>query len=521
MSKSAGRLAVLFGDQLDRKYLDALGLEQGQDVVMLAEIGAASTDPPSHVQRTVLFFSAMRHFARDLENGGWQVSYQRITDDDAAPDFAAAIRRAIQVLQPSEVCCARPGSWSALRAIEEVCEDEQLPLRVHEDRHFLCSVERFREWAKGRRELTMEYFYREQRKRLNVLVTEDGKPVGGEWNYDKENRKSFKAAPVAPSPKCFRPDAITKEVIADVESALPALPGRIDAFNWPVTRRQALAALRDFIEHRLPQFGDFQDAMWRDERLLYHSALSTSLNLKLLRPREVYEAAVDSYERGAAPLNAAEGFIRQIIGWREFIRGVYWTQDADYASRNAMDQHGSLPNFYWTGETDMMCMRDALESVVESSYSHHIQRLMVTGNFALIAGIDPGAVNDWYLGMFADGVEWVTTPNTIGMAMHADGGVVGTKPYAASGKYIHRMGNYCRDCSYDHMRRVGEDACPFNTFYWDFLIRNRERLRSNRRMAMILKNVDRLDPEERVQITVSADARRREFGIGALSPSSD
>jgi deoxyribodipyrimidine photolyase-related protein len=310
-------------------------------------------------------------------------------------------------------------------------------------------------------------------------------------------------------------------VIDDVRKVLPGLPGDLSgegySFNWPVTRKQAVRALDDFIENRLPHFGDYQDAMWTGERTLYHSLLSSSLNLKLLNPREVYKKAIDAYESGDAPLNCVEGFVRQIIGWREFIRGIYFHQGKAYPRRNALDQHGDLPEFYWTADTDMACMEDCLSSVLESAYGHHIARLMVTGNFALISGIHPGRVHEWYLGMYVDAVEWATAPNTIGMALHADGGVVGTKPYAASGKYINRMSNYCKECRYDVNKRIGEDACPFNTFYWDFLIRNERTFKSNQRMSLILKNVAKLSKETRVEITSSARALRKTLGIGGIS----
>ncbi|MCA9298571.1 MAG: hypothetical protein KDA28_05865, partial [Phycisphaerales bacterium] len=303
------------------------------------------------------------------------------------------------------------------------------------------------------------------------------------------------------------------EVMALVTSRLPDLPGRLETFHWPVTATEARRALKDFIEHRLHRFGTFEDAMWTGETTLYHSRLSAAMNLKLIDPMTCVRAALAAYESGAAPLAGVEGFVRQIIGWREFIRGVYWFEGPEYGDRNGLDHHGSLPEMYWTGETDMRCMSEALGQVLDESYGHHIQRLMVTGNFALLAGVHPRRVSDWYLGMYVDGVDWVTLPNTLGMAMHADGGVVGTKPYAASGKYIQRMSNYCEHCRYSIKARTGEDACPFNTLYWYFLIRHRERFRSNHRMGMILKHVDRMKESERTEITVRGARLRSNLGI--------
>jgi deoxyribodipyrimidine photolyase-related protein len=311
-------------------------------------------------------------------------------------------------------------------------------------------------------------------------------------------------------------------VLAAIKRVLPELPGALESFAWPVTREQALAALDDFITHRLPRFGPFEDAMWTSEPTLYHSTLSSSLNLKLLNPRECCERAVEAYRDGKAPLQSVEAFVRQIIGWREFIRGVYWLEGPAYADRNGLDQQGELPSFYWTADTDMACMKACVGQVLDTGFGHHIQRLMVTGNFALISGVNPRAVSDWYLGMFVDGVDWVTLPNALGMVMHADRrtgaakgvtGLVGTKPYAASGKYIQRMSNYCTGCRYDPAERGGKSACPVTVFYWDFLIRTREQLAQNQRMAMILKNVDRMTPQARIQITMDADLLRKKFGI--------
>ncbi len=504
---------VVLGDQLDPSYPSAVGLDPDLDAILMMEVRGQSTDPPSHVQRTVLFLSAMRHHAEVLRSDGWRVEYVSLTQSANTHTLDGEIQRAVDRLRPKELCCIQPGSYSVLEEIESACAGAGVPLEIHEDPHFLCTVADFEKWASGRKQLILEYFYREMRRKLGVLVEPDGKPIGGQWNYDKDNRKRFKTAPDPPAIPRFPPDETTAQVIEDVRRVLPDLPGSLEAFAWPVSREQALDALADFIEHRLPKFGDFQDAMWTGETTLYHSLLAPALNMKLLDPREVYQAALDAHESGAAPLNCVEGFVRQIIGWREFIRGVYWTQGPQYEASNALDQTGRLPGFYWDGETDMRCMGEALGSVLDSAYGHHIARLMVTGNFALIAGVDPQAVNDWYRGMYADAVDWVTAPNTLGMAMHADGGIVGTKPYAASGKYIDRMSNYCKGCRYDVKERTGDDACPFNTFYWDFLIRNRETFRPNQRMAMILKNVDRLAPEQVVEITTSAAHRRSEFGI--------
>ncbi|MCC5823382.1 MAG: cryptochrome/photolyase family protein [Phycisphaerales bacterium] len=506
-------LAVVFGDQLDRSYPDHLGLDQATDAVLMLEVAGESRHVPSHFQRTTLFLSAMRHHAAWLRDQGWRVAYVRLDDRKNTQEFGSEIVRACERLAPERLTAVRPGEHRVLAILKETADGSGIKLTVKEDPHFLCDPGTFNAWAEGRKELVMEHFYREQRRSLGLLVDNKGNPEGGQWNFDKDNRKSFRASPRPPKRPAFTVDAITREVMDTVRRTLPDLPGSLDNFNWPVTREQALKALDHFIKSCLPRFGDYQDAMWLGQRTLYHALLSPVMNLKLLNPREIVDRAVRAYEDGSAPLNAVEGFVRQIIGWREFIRGVYWLEGPDYAGRNGLKHKGRLPGFYWDAETDMACMADAISGVLETAYAHHISRLMVTGNFALIAGIDPKAVSDWYLGMYADGVDWVTLPNTLGMALHADGGVVGTKPYAASGKYIQRMSNACEHCRYDVTKRTGEDACPFNVFYWDFLIRHEKRFSSNRRMRMMLKNLERMSEQETTEITVSAGRLRRDMGI--------
>ncbi len=508
-------LAVLFGDQLDRRYPEALGLDPGRDVILMMEVAEASTTPPSHVQRTVMFLAAMRHHAAWLRAEGWTVDYVALDDADNTGRFDGELARAVTRHRPARLTAIRPGDHAVLETLRAGALRADLSLELVEDPHFLTTPEAFARWASGRRALTMEHFYRAERRRLGVLM--DGKdPVGGKWNLDHENRRALRRAPEAPAPPRFPADAVLRAVVASVEARLPELPGRLESgedFAWPVTREQALVALDDFMERRLPRFGDHQDAMWLGERTLWHSLLSGPLNLKLLDPREVVARAVAAWEAGRAPLNAVEGFVRQIIGWREFIRGVYWLEGPEYARRNALEHHGRLPASYWTADTDLACLRDAVESVLQLGYGHHIARLMVMGNFALIAGIEPRAVSDWYLGMFVDGVDQLTAPNVIGMALHADGGVVGSKPYAASGRYIQRMSNACAGCRYDVEQRSGPDACPFNVFYWDFLIRHRARFERNPRMALILKHVEAMSTDEEARIGAEADALRLRLGV--------
>lgn len=510
--RDVGRLIILFGDQLGREIPDQLALERSRDTILMMEVRAESEHVPSHIQRTVLFLSAMRHHASWLRAQGWRVEYVQIDDPANSQSLGGEIERACVRLRPTSVVAVEPGEHRVEAILRTAVGRSGVHLDLREDPHFLCRDDEFASWARGRKELVMEYFYRDQRRRLGILMN-GAQPEGGQWNFDRDNRAAFRSAPRPPKGPKFPPDTITKEVIRTVQQLMPGLPGRLEAFNWPVSREQALEALDDFIEHRLARFGTYQDAMWLGQRTLYHSLLAPAMNLKLLDPREVVERAIAAYESGRVPLNAVEGFVRQIIGWREFIRGVYRQQGPSYAERNALGHDGSLPEFYWTGRTDMACMADAISGVLDLAYAHHISRLMVTGNFALIAGIDPKAVSDWYLGMYADGVDWVTLPNTLGMALHADGGIVGTKPYAASGKYIQRMSNACEHCRYKVTERTGPEACPFNTFYWDFLIRHEDRFARNLRMKMMLSHVRKMGDDERVEITVSARRLREKMGI--------
>ncbi|MCC5808415.1 MAG: cryptochrome/photolyase family protein [Opitutales bacterium] len=504
---NARRLAVVFGDQLDLESPALAALDKRRDAVFMAEADGEATYVWSSKMRIAVFFAAMRRFAKTLRGAGYRVVYEALETDSPKRSFSDALRACVESLGPEEIIVARPGEWRVLRGLEKLARELDVPLRLEEDTHFLCSPESFREWAEGRKEIRMEYFYREMRRRHGVLLREDGSPVGGDWNYDKENRASFgKEGPGGdlPAPPRFRPDGVTRSVLSLVNSRYADHPGSCDDFAWPVTRGDALAALDAFVRDRLPLFGDFQDAMWENEPFLYHSLLSAALNLKLLRPMEVIRAADKAYADGAAPLNAVEGFIRQILGWREYVRGIYWWKMPGYIEKNALGAETDLPDFYWTGETDLACLRAAVGQTLRHGYAHHIQRLMVTGLYALLLGVRPRAVHEWYLAVYVDAVEWVELPNTLGMSQYADGGLMASKPYAATGKYIQRMSNHCAGCPKNPAEATGDDACPFTTLYWDFLLRNEEQLRGNRRMAMQLRNLGRLSNDRREAIRTSA-----------------
>ncbi len=511
----ADRVLLVLGDQLSRTASELEELDPRTDAIVMVEAMGEATHVPSHRQRTTVFLAAMRHFALDLIERGLPLCYTTMEAPRADGSLGGEIRHALQRLQATKLVVRRPGDRRVLAAVEDAAKSAEVEVDLREDGAFLSTIEDFAEWRSGRKTTVMDHFYRNERRRLGILLEQDGTPIGGAWSHDAANRESFKSAPDPRPPWFPEPDAVTLEVIRTVGELLPDAPGRLERFVWATTPKEARRMLEDFIEHRLPEFGRYQDAMWTGEPFLNHSLLSPAINLQLLDPRECIEAAVAAFERGAAPIESVEGFVRQIMGWREFIRGVYWTEGDDYGDRNGLEQHGALPEWYWTGETDLECLRDSIEQVLEYGYGHHIQRLMVTGNFALIAGIDPRLISDWYLAMYVDAVDWVTLPNTLGMVMHADGGVVGTKPYAASANYIGKMSPHCKKCSWNRKARTGENACPFNVFYWDFMIRNRERLRGNRRMAIALKNVDRLDAEERERIVETAESHRRRLGVAA------
>jgi len=491
-------LALVLRDQLDRTATVLDALDPSRDAVAMTEADVDRGRFPDHKQRLALGWAAMRHFRDDLREQGWTVHYQPADAPDRADDAPDFLRQQIAEHQPERVAVTEPGRFEVLEAIEQVCGEAGVECTVHADDHFLATHDTFDQWAEGRKELTLEYFYRERRREYDVLVTDDGDPVGGDWNYDDDNQESFGAdgPGMIPDGPTFEQDATTEAVRDLVADQFADAPGQLDDFRWPVTPAQAKQALEDFIEHRLPQFGTYQDAMWTGRAFLYHSRLSAALNLKLLDPMDAVRAAEQAYRDDHAPLNAVEGFIRQILGWREFVRGVYWLRGPEYVERNALGATADLPDFYWTGDTDMKCLQECVGQVREHAYAHHIPRLMVMGLFGLLYGVDPQQMNEWHEAMYIDAWEWVSTPNMVGMALYADGGVVGSKPYTASGKYINRMSNYCSHCRYDPDQATGEDACPFTSLYWNFLDRHQEQLSGNRRMNFQLANVRRKSDEE-------------------------
>jgi deoxyribodipyrimidine photolyase-related protein len=500
-------LVLVLGDQLDADSAAFDGFDAKHDAVWMAEVAQESTKVWSTKPRIALFLAAMRHFREDLHAREWKVHYRELTAKRAGDDenFAASLSASLARLRPERVVLVEPGEWSVREEIREAVEAAGVEMEMREDRHFLCSHEEFAAHANGRKQLRMEFFYREMRQRHGVLM-DHGKPAGGAWNFDSDNRKSFgkDGPPLHKMPRAFPPDEITRGVLAMVNKRFAKHPGDLAPFDWPVTAEDADAALKDFIAHRLAEFGDWQDAMWTAAPWLFHSRLSAAMNLKLLNPRRVIATAEKAYRDGRAPLASVEGFIRQILGWREYARGIYWRFMPGYLEMNALGADQPLPGFFWTGETDMACLRDAITQTLRLGYAHHIQRLMVTGLYALLLGVRPHAVHEWYLAVYVDAVEWVELPNTLGMSQHADGGIMASKPYVATGKYIQRMSNFCAGCRYDPAEATGPAACPFTTLYWDFLLRHEPRLRNNQRMAMQVRNLERLSAAKREAIQKTA-----------------
>ena len=506
---SCRHLIVVLGDQLDADAITLRSADPAKDRVLMIESRGEAQHVRSHTHRIALCLSAMRHHADALRASGWNVDYQPLSAGH--PSLASGLAAAIETHAPAAVWWVQPGEWRVRAALIDTATAAGVEWHEFDDTHFLVSLDDFNAWAKGRKQLTMEYFYRAQRKTTGILMDED-EPAGGRWNFDADNRQSFgRHGPGdVPAIPRFEPDAITREVLDEVAAAFADHPGDVDNFAWPVTAADAQRALDAFITDRLPNFGRYQDAMWAGEPFLFHALLGSCMNLKLLNPRAAIAAAVDAWERDPEryPLAAVEGFVRQILGWREFIRGIYWRFMPEYATRNHYGHERPLPDWFWTGDTDMNCLSESIRDTMRNGYAHHIQRLMVIGNYATLAGLAPVQVCDWFLAVYVDAIEWVELPNTLGMALHGDGGIVGSKPYVASGAYIKRMSNYCAGCRFRPTERTGEQACPFNALYWDFMARHREALGKSPRMRMVLKNLDRWSEDELAAIQASAAAHR-------------
>jgi deoxyribodipyrimidine photolyase-related protein len=498
-------LVLVLGDQLDARSSALEGFDPARDRVLMVEAPGESALVWSAKPRIAVFLAAMRHFAKELGERGIPVDYLALGTHPHAK-IEAALADAVARHRPARIVAVEPGEWRLERSLEAVAAKAGVPLAWREDAHFLVGRREFADWARGYRQLRMEHFYRWMRKRTGVLMTDD-EPAGGRWNFDAENREAFgKDGPagLVPPPR-FAPDATTAAVLADVERHFPGHPGSLADFAWPVARADALAALQAFVRDRLPAFGRHQDAMWTGQPFLHHSLLSAALNLKLLDPREVVGAAERAYREGRAGLESVEGFVRQVLGWREFIRGIYWLDMPGLREANHFGHDRPLPRWYWTGETRMNCLREAIGQTLGHGYAHHIQRLMLTGQFGLLARLDPKAVADWYLAVYVDAVEWAELPNVAGMALYANGGRFTSKPYVASGAYVDRMSDHCRTCAYRPKVATGPKACPLTTLYWHFLATHEDEFAAHPRTALMIRNLRRMSADERQAVSLWAE----------------
>ncbi|MBN9672744.1 cryptochrome/photolyase family protein [Roseibium aggregatum] len=475
-------LVLVLGDQLTTGISSLRRADPARDRVLMVEVTEEATYVRHHKKKIAFLFSAMRHFAEELRDKGWAVDYVKLDAADNTGSFQGEVARACARLAPKRLLVTEPGEWRVLEDMRGWQQALGLSVELLTDTRFFCSLPEFRAWAGVRKQLRMEHFYREMRKKTGLLM-DGGKPAGGKWNYDADNRKPARPDLFMPEPRRFAPDRITKEVLKLVEDRFPDHPGALGPFWFAVTRADAEAALGHFLETALADFGTYQDAMLRGEKFLFHSVLSVYLNAGLLDPMDLCRKVETAYREGQVPINAAEGYIRQILGWREYVRGVYWLKMPSYGDGNVFRASAPLPGFYWTGRTGMRCLSETVGQTLEEAYAHHIQRLMITGNFALLAGVDPREVHEWYLAVYADAYEWVELPNTLGMSQFADGGLLASKPYMSSGNYIDRMSDYCATCAYDVRTKTGEGACPFNALYWHFLDRNTDVLQGNPRLA--------------------------------------
>lgn len=497
-------LRVILWDQLSNDISSLRDIDKKQDVIFFCEIREQCTYVKHHKKKLIFLLSAMRHFARELIAKGYRVYYTRLDDIDNTQALQSEVIRISKQVQANKIIITSPSEYRFQVKMLEIPNITNIPLTMLEDDRFLATRAEFHQWAKNKKNLRMEFFYREMRKKYQILMHHD-LPEGGKWNFDSENRQFPKGKITIPATSHAENDEITNEVINLITTYFPDHFGDATPFHYAVTRQDALHALNRFIRERLPHFGNYQDVMMQDQPWLFHSHISFYINVGLLNPLECIKAAEKAYYRGTVDITAAEGFIRQLLGWREFVNGIYWLKMPNYRESNFLEATRHLPTFYWTGDTPMNCIKQCVNDTKANAYAHHIQRLMVLGNFALLAGIHPDEVNEWYLIVYADAHEWVELPNVTGMILFADGGYLASKPYAASGAYINKMSNYCDNCVYQVKEKNGPSACPFNYLYWDFLLRNQSKLKNNHRLSMIYSSLAKMNREKIAKIKEDAN----------------
>lgn len=505
--KSMSRLRLILGDQLNinHSWFRQPERSKSADVIyVLMEVRTETDYVVHHAQKIVGIFAAMRGFAQALQNAGLRVHYIHLNDSDNQQDFIENLRQLIIRFGITHIERQQADEYRLESILLTAPGVLGIPMKVVDSEHFLADRTAITKQFSVKVP-RMEFFYRQLRKQYNILLDENRQPTGGQWNYDQENRKNWKGTPALP--EWYKISSDLTELWAEIQACRIKTMGEVQAnnFPWPITRAQAKAWLAHFISHALPHFGKFQDAMNTESPMLFHAGLSFALNIKLLHPLEVIRAALEEYSAGRASIATTEGFIRQILGWREFVRGIYWAHMPGYSSLNILAHNRSLPRWYWDGETKMNCLHHAISQSLKGAYAHHIQRLMVTGNFALLAGCAPDAVDAWYLGIYIDAFEWVEMPNTRGMSQYADGGVMGSKPYAGSASYINKMSNYCKNCRYDHRLRHGEKSCPFNSLYWHFHARHKNLLSRNSRIGVTYLSWQKMGKDEQEKTLTQAE----------------
>lgn len=490
-------LRVILNDQLSLDISSLQDVDKSKDQVLLVEDLDYYQHVKHHKQKLILLIAAQRKFAQKLEEQDFKVVYKKLTNTTKSLNIWDELDKLASQKKPKRIVITHPSEYHVLQKLIKFKSKTKIPVEILEDDSFISSIEEFKEFAKDKKNLTMEFFYRKLRQKHNVLM-ENGVPIGGKYNYDAQNRK-----PPAKNLKAIKPyqvklDQIVSEVIQLVQDKFKDHFGSID-FKYATSREQALRVLTKFIQEKLTKFGDYQDAMLEADPWLYHSHISMYLNIGLLNPKECILKAQDAYFDHKAPLNSVEGFIRQILGWREYVRGIYWFKMPSYAKENYFSASKKLPEFFWTGKTKLNCLAQSIKNTHDNAYAHHIQRLMVLGNFALLAGINPKYVNEWYLIVYLDAFEWVELPNVTGMILYADGGYLASKPYAASGSYINKMSDYCKNCSYKVAKKNGPNACPFNYLYWNFLINNKAKLYKNQRLRMPYATLNKMS-KDKIQV---------------------
>jgi deoxyribodipyrimidine photolyase-related protein len=489
-------LRLILGDQLNQKHSWFQTVDN--DVIyIMAEMRQETDYVKHHVQKIVAFFLGMRSFSKDLTNRGHNFIYLNITDENNPQNLEELIKKYLQETSTKKFEYQLPDEYRLDEQLKRICTNLKVESLAVDTEHFYTERDELQNFFKGKKQLIMESFYRMMRKKHDIMMV-NGQPDGGKWNYDQSNRKKWKGQPEIPQERDFKKDV--SAILQELEASGVKTFGEIEAknFSWPTSRSECLSVLTYFCDQLLVHFGDYQDAMHTQQKYLFHSRVSFAMNSKILSPKEVIDAVLDHYYEHTDEIHISqvEGFVRQILGWREYMRGIYWKEMPEYANLNKLENHNPLPDFFWTGKTKMNCLSHAIGQSLTDAYAHHIQRLMIIGNYALLTQVNPDEVDNWYLGVYIDAIEWVEITNTRGMSQFADGGIVATKPYVSSGNYINKMSNYCGDCAYKHSEKIGENACPFNALYWNFLDEKKEHFKNNNRMAMMMNLLNKKDKNE-------------------------